>query len=155
MRGPYGEGEIWLMPNAKPVSVPPFHLTGESRDALDQLVGKCVEQGKLEPGRGAWNTPAFPVPKTVPGTYRLVQDLRPQNAATVKDGHPLPRIGYMVFRQGKNRIWTVLDLVDGFHQMPNEGRASPSHLHEYSTWYPPVDCASDGFEKMRPPNSSA
>ena len=24
----------------------------------------------------------------------------------------------MVFRQGNNRIWTVLDLVDGFHQMP-------------------------------------
>ena len=118
VRGPFGEGEIWLMPDAKPVSVPPFHLAGERRDALDSLVGKCIDQGKLETGRGPWNTPAFPVPKKVPGTYRLVQDLRPQNAVTIKDGHPLPRIGDMVFRQGKNRIWTVLDLVDGFHQMP-------------------------------------
>ena len=25
VRGPFGEGEIWLMPDAKPVSVPPFH----------------------------------------------------------------------------------------------------------------------------------
>ena len=118
VRGPFGEGEIWLQPGAKPVSVPPFHLTGERREALDTLVGKCIEQGKMESGRGPWNTPAFPVPKKVPGTYRLVQDLRPQNAVTVKDGHPLPRIGDMVFRQGKNRMWSTLDLVDGFHQMP-------------------------------------
>ena len=118
VRGPFGEGEIWLEKGARPVSVPPFHLTGERRDALDKLVGECISQGKLESGKGPWNTPAFPVPKKVPGTYRLVQDLRPQNAVTIKDGHPLPRIGDMVFRQGKNRIWTVLDLVDGFHQMP-------------------------------------
>ena len=81
-------------------------------------MGKCIDLHKLEPGKGAWNTPAFPVPKKTPGTYRLVQDLRPQNAATVKDGHPLPRINDMVHRQGKNTVWTVLDLVDGFHQMP-------------------------------------
>ena len=70
VRGPYGEGEIWLQPDAKPVSVPPFHLHGERRDALDQLVGDCILQGKLESGKGAWNTPAFPIPKKVPGTYR-------------------------------------------------------------------------------------
>ena len=118
VRGPFGEGEIWLKEDAKPVSVPPFHLNGERREALDQLVGKCIDLHKLEPGKGAWNTPAFPVPKKTPGTYRLVQDLRPQNAATIKDGHPLPRINDMVQRQGKNCIWSVLDLVDGFHQMP-------------------------------------
>ena len=118
VRGPFGEAEILLRPDAHPVSVPPFQLSGERRDALDALVGKAIEVGKLEAGKGPWNTPAFPVPKKVPHTYRLVQDLRPQNAATMKDGHPLPRIGDMVHRQGKNQLWTVLDLVDGFHQMP-------------------------------------
>ena len=48
----------------------------------------------------------------------MVQDLRSQNLETVKDGHPLPRIGDILHRQGKCRIWTTLDLVDGFHQMP-------------------------------------
>ena len=118
VRGPFGEGQIWLMPEARPVSMPPFQLSGERRDALDQLVATAIAKKKLEPGVGAWNTPAFPVPKKVLGSYRLVQDLRPQNAVTVKDGHPLPRIGDMVHRQGKNQLWTVLDLVDGFHQMP-------------------------------------
>ena len=118
VRGPYGEGTINLKRDAKPVCKPPFQLTGERREALDTLVAKYVDQGKLEPGSGPWNTPAFPVQKKVPHTFRLVQDLRPQNEATEKDGHPLPRIGDMVHRQGKNQIWSVLDLVDGFHQMP-------------------------------------
>ena len=63
--------------------------------------------------------------KKTPGTFRLVQDLRPQNEATIKDGHPLPRIGEMVQRQGKNKIWSTMDLVDGFHQMPMK----PEHRH--------------------------
>ena len=82
------------------------------------LVTEAERTGKLEPGKGSWNTPAFPVPKKTPGKFRLVQDLRPLNAVTMKDGHPLPRIGDMVQRQGANLVWSTLDLVDGFHQMP-------------------------------------
>ena len=92
VRGPFGEPKITLIPAAKPVSVPPFRTTGERPDALRVLVMKAKEEGKLEEGEGPWNTPAFPVPKKVAGTYRLVQDLRPQNAVTIKDGHPLPRL---------------------------------------------------------------
>ena len=127
VRGPNGEAEIWLRPDAKPLSVPPFQLTGERRQALADLVAAAEAIGKLEPGKGPWNTPAFPVPKKTPGSFRLVQDLRAVNAATIKDGHPLPRIGAMVQRQGKNKVWTTLDLVDGYHQMPMKKE------HRYAT----------------------
>ena len=73
----------------------------------------------------AWNTPSFPVPKKRPGEYRLVQDFRPQNAAPIKDGHPLPRINEILQRQGQKKMWTVLDLKDGYHQMP----LKPEHQH--------------------------
>ena len=118
VRGPFGEAEIWLKPDVRPVSVPPYQLSGERREALTDLVNKAREMGKIEDGKGPWNTPAFPVPKTVAHRWRLVQDFRPQNEATLKDGHPLPRIGDIIQRQGKNLLWTTLDLVDGFHQMP-------------------------------------
>ena len=72
----------------------------------------------MEPGKSAWNLSAFPVLKKKPGEFRIVQDLRALNDATVKDGHPLPRIGDMIQRQAKNKIWCALDLKDGFHQMP-------------------------------------
>jgi putative transposase len=125
IRGPFGEAEIWLKPDARPVSVPPFRLAGERREAHAKLIDDVVESGKVEPGRGPWNTPSFPVPKKRPGEYRLVQDLRPQNAATLKDGHPLPLIGAILERQGKFKMWSVLDLTDGYHQMPMK----PEHRH--------------------------
>ena len=118
VRGPYGEAEIWLKPDARPVSVPPYRFAGERWEAHAKLVEKIRQEGKIEPGLGAWNTPSFPVPKKKPGEYRLVQDLRKLNEATVKDGHPLPLIEAILQRQGKYRIWTVLDLSDGYHQMP-------------------------------------
>jgi hypothetical protein len=118
VRGPHGEAEIWLREGAKPVSQKPYHMTGERRQAHAQLVDEAMKMGKIEPGSGPWNTPSFPVPKKAPGKYRLVQDLRPQNLATVKDGHPLPQIAHILQRQGQFKIWTVLDLTDGYHQMP-------------------------------------
>ena len=124
IRGPDGLAEIWLKPDAKPVSVPPYRM-GEREKILADLVTAAQDAGKMEPGKGPWNTPCFPVPKKTPGSYRLFQDLRSQNAATIKDGHPLPLIGEIVQRQGKNLVWTVLDLVDGFHQMPMK----PEHRH--------------------------
>ena len=118
MRGPYGEAEIWLKPDAQPVSQPQYRFAGERREAHARLIDDVLKAGKVEPGRGPWNTPSFPVPKKRPGEYRLVQDLRPQNAATVKDGHPLPLIGAILQRQGQYRMWSVLDLTDVYHQMP-------------------------------------
>ena len=58
------------------------------------------------------------MPKKRPGDYRLVVDYRALNDATVADAHPLPRIEDILQRQGKFQIWTVLDLKDGFHQIP-------------------------------------
>ena len=52
------------------------------------------------------------------GTYRLVVDYRKLNAATVTDSHPLPRIGDILQRQGRFKIWSVLDMKDGYHQIP-------------------------------------
>ena len=104
VRGPFGEAEIWLRPDAMPVSVPPYRFAGDRREAHAKLIDEIVKAGKVEPGQGAWNTPSFPVPKKRPGEFRLVQDLRPQNAATIKDGHPLPLIEAILQRQGKYRM---------------------------------------------------
>jgi hypothetical protein len=52
VRGPFGEAEIWLKPEATLVSVPPFQLTGERGQALSELVDKSRESGKLEDVKG-------------------------------------------------------------------------------------------------------
>ena len=60
--------------------------------AWTALTDEIEVQGLVEDGHGPWNTPSFPVPKKKPGEYRLVEDFRALNDATVYDAHPLPSI---------------------------------------------------------------
>ena len=45
-------------------------------------------------------------------------DYRWLNECTLPDAYPLPLIDDILCRQGKNRVWTVLDMKHGYHQMP-------------------------------------
>ena len=117
-RGLFGEAEIHLKPDAVPHSQRPYQMSGERRTAWVALTDQLLADGKIEPSRSAWCSPSFPVPKKKPGQYRLVVDFRRLNDATVVDSHPLPRIGDILQRQGRYRIWSVLDMKDGYHQIP-------------------------------------
>ena len=118
VRGPFGEATIEVKPGASPVKQRAYHIQGERREALCKIVDQLVSEGKLEKGRSAWSSPAFPVPKKRPGEYRLVVDYRMLNDATMTDAPPLPRIENILQRQGKFKIWTVLYMKDGYHQVP-------------------------------------
>jgi hypothetical protein len=118
IRGPHGEAEIILKKDAVPVKQRMFQIQGERKAAWVKLTDEIIEDGKIEPGVSPWSSPSFPVPKKKPGEYRLVEDFRKLNDATVDDGHPLPRIEDILQKQGGFKIWSVLDLKDGYHQMP-------------------------------------
>ena len=49
---------------------------------------------------------------------RLVVDFRAVNEATITDGYPLPLINDILQAQRKFKICSVLDMKDGFHQVP-------------------------------------
>ena len=79
----------------------------------------------------AWSSPSFPVPKKVAGAWRLVCDYRRLNDATINDAHPMPLIEDILNKQGKCVIWTLLDMKDGYHQVPL--RKEDRHLTCMST----------------------
>jgi len=89
-------------------------------EAQTSIIREGIEKGNMEPGLSGWNLPSFPVQKAN-GKYRLVQDFRMLNLVTDRDAHPLPRIMDILHLQGKFKIWSKLDLVDGFHEMPFKG----------------------------------
>ena len=117
-RGPFGEATIEIKPGFVPAKQRPFQVVGERREAMIKLIQQLEREGKVERGVSSWCSPAFPVAKKNPGEYRLVIDYRKRNDATMPDGHPLPRIEEILIRQGKYKMWTVLDMKDAFHQMP-------------------------------------
>ncbi len=118
IRGPHGEAEIILKSDAIPVKQRMFQIQGERKAAWVKQTDEIIEDGKIEPGVSPWSSPSFPVAKNKPGEYHLVEDFRKLNDATVDDGQPLPRIEDILQKQGGYKIWSVLDLKDGYHQMP-------------------------------------
>ena len=131
IRGPMGEATITIRQDTPPVKQRMFQIQGERREKWMELIQNLEDEGKIEDGMSAWSSPSFPVPKKRPGEYRLVVDYRALNSATVNDAHPLPRIEDILLAQGKYRMWSVLDMKDGYHQVPL--RKEDRHLTCMST----------------------
>ena len=72
-----------------------------------------------------WCSRAFLVPKPN-GKWRLVIDYRYVNTQIKNYNFTLPVIEDQLIKQSRNHLWTIVDLENGFHQMP---------LHEDSKKY--------------------
>ena len=125
VRGPYGEAKIRLKQDPRVYRHREFALRGESKEAMEKILRDFIERGWLEQCHSEWASPCFVVPKKVAGEWRLVVDYRGLNAQTQHDSYTLPLIEDMLQKQHRRRIFTVIDLKHGYHQMPlaEESRA--------------------------------
>ena len=125
VRGPYGEAKIRLKQDPHVYRHREFALRGERKEAMEKILRDFIKRGWLEPCHSEWASPCFVVPKKVAGEWRLVVDYRGLNAQTQHDSYTLPLIEDMLQKQHRRRIFTVIDLKHGYHQMPlaEESRA--------------------------------
>lgn len=129
LRGPYGVARIDLIDGAVPLAKRPFRTLGERELALKGFIEKFKERGWIRDSKSPWAAQAFIVPKPPKlgvKQWRLVVDYRYLNSQTKELPFPLPLIENLIGQQSLNRIWSILDLEDGFHQM---------HLDEDSRQY--------------------
>ena len=93
-------------------------LLGERKEAMEKILREFIDRGWLEPCHSEWASPCFVVPNKVAGKWRLVVDYRGLNAQTQPASFTLPLIEDMLQKQFRRRIFTVIDLNDGYHHMP-------------------------------------
>ena len=118
VRSGWDFGKLDLYPNAKPKSVKPIRLVGERAAADQEIVEDSLARGWIEPCPASkWASNSFVVPKKEKGKWRVVVDYRQLNEATLPDAHPLPLIENILGSQSKHKIFTIVDLIKGFHQM--------------------------------------
>ncbi|XP_039315282.1 uncharacterized protein LOC120359905 [Solenopsis invicta] len=85
----------------------------QMRDIVDDLLAHGIVQPSISPYCGRVITV-----RKKNGTIRMCVDLRPLNSRVLKQKYPFPRIEVCLSRLTGKVIFTLLDLRDGFHQIP-------------------------------------
>ena len=92
--------------------IPPHHY-----DAVKLEIEKLAEAGVIEPSNSPWSSPiSIAVKKD--NSIRICLDFRKINSLTRKDAKSIPNIEEMFDTLSGKRIFSSLDLLQGFHQIP-------------------------------------
>ena len=106
-------------PQQAPIFAKQFRLPEIHRKAVEKEVEEMLKLGVLRPSKSAWNSAVFIVAKPS-GGFRLVQDLRALNDATVENLHAGQTIEDLVQQVGELRadLFSTMDILKGFWQVP-------------------------------------
>ena len=154
-RGFNGKYVLEPTPDAKPKADKPIRAVGLTEEAMREKVKEFQEKAWMGPSQSHWVGQGFLVPK--PGTkkWRLVIEYRYVNTQLRGCEVPLPVIEDLFVKQAGNQLLTLLDLEDGFHQMPlsecsrqHTAFCSPFGVFEWRVLPMGVTVGPQAFQRM-------
>jgi len=129
---------IPLLPGAEPINQRPYRTPQALLPELEKQIADLLAKGWIRPSSSPWGSPVLFVPKK-DGTWRMCIDYRALNKLTVKNSWPLPRIDELLDKLVAARVFTSLDLAQGYHQfavdptdVPKTAFKTPMGLFEYT-----------------------
>ncbi|KAJ0391696.1 hypothetical protein P43SY_010532 [Pythium insidiosum] len=102
---------------AAPISTRRWRHAEQEKVVIDRHVEEMLKAGVIEMGNGPWCFPVVLVKKK-DGSVRFCVDYRALNAVTAKDVYPLPRIDETVEALGGATLFSTMDLMAGYWQIP-------------------------------------
>lgn len=94
----------------------PRRFAWSERLQLREITDDLLARGIIKPSSSPYCARVVPVRKKS-GTLRLCVDLRPLNDRVVKQKYPFPLIEDCLSRLGEKKIFTLIYLKDGFHNI--------------------------------------
>lgn len=101
---------------APPIALKPYRLAQVEKEFVHDELARMQRDGLIVPVKSEWAFPVLVVRNK--GKARLVVDYRRLNAVTRRDRYPLPVIEDLLDQVAHARVFSSLDCLKGFHQIP-------------------------------------
>lgn len=91
-------------------------MTEAKQLEVQRQVKELLKLGVIEPSKSSWAALVVLVPKGN-DQWRMCIDYRRLNQVTENDAYPLPRIDDLLTAIGHAKVFSSIDLKNGFHQI--------------------------------------
>ena len=149
---PYYFHTIQLESMPKPKT--PYPIPACFHDRVKQKLKKMEEHGLIRPSRSSFHSPLVPV-ISKHNNLRICVDFRNLNNHIVNDYYPLPNINAILQSLGKGKIFSCLDLKQGYHQIPLDEQSkfltaftAPGGYYEYNVLPMGLKDAPSSFSRI-------
>jgi hypothetical protein len=106
--------------DARPIKKCPYRIPHALKPVVEEHIDDMLEKNIIEPSTSPWSSSIVLVHKKSKDgrfNYRFCIDYRSLNAVTKPDAYPIPNIVDTLDSLGKSKIFSVLDMASGYHQM--------------------------------------
>lgn len=102
---------------SKPVSRPMIRLSPPEQKEMKTQLDDLLKKGFIRPSNSPYAAPVL-FAKKKDGKWRMCIDYRGLNKQTIRNQFPLPRIDELLEKLALAKIFSSLDLVSGYYQIP-------------------------------------